>query len=48
MSGNVAVTLDKELDATSIQDLMTISDSEICVYSDLYSDIAKELEIFNL
>lgn len=43
MSGNVAVPLDKELDAAGIQDLLTRSDSEICVYSDSYSDIAKEL-----
>lgn len=43
MSGNVAVPLDKELDATGIQDLLTRSDSQICVYSDSYSDIAREL-----
>lgn len=43
MSGNVAVPLDKELGAAGIQDLLTRSDSEICVYSDLYSDIAQEL-----
>lgn len=48
MSGNVAVPLDKELDATGIQDLLTRSESQICVYSDLYSDIAMELMGNNL
>lgn len=43
MSGNVAVPLDKELDAVGIQDLLLRSHSTICVYSDAYSDIAQEL-----
>ena len=42
-SGNVAVPLDKELDAAGIQDLLLRSHSTICVYSDSYSDIAQEL-----
>lgn len=44
MSGNVAVPLDKELDTAGIQDLLTRSNSQICVYSDTYSDVAKELD----
>jgi len=43
MSGNVAVPLDKELDAVGIQDLLLRSDSQVCVYSNAYADIAKEL-----
>ena len=43
ISGNVAVPLDKELDAAGIQDLLNSSDSQVCVYSDLYGDIAREL-----
>ena len=44
MGGNVAVPLDKELDTAGIQDLLTRSNSRICVYSDTYSDVAKELD----
>lgn len=43
MSGNVAVPLDKELDTAGIQDLLTRSNSKVCVYSDTYGDIAKDL-----
>ena len=43
MSGNVAVPLDKELDADGIQDLLLCSYSVICVYSDTYIDIVQEL-----
>ena len=43
MSGNVAVPLDKELDAAGIQDLLLRSHSTICVYSDAYGDIVQEL-----
>lgn len=43
MSGNVAVPLDKELDTAGIQDLLIRSDSQVCVYSDSYGDIATEL-----
>lgn len=43
MSGNVVVPLDKELDAAGIGGLLTHSNSQICVYSDAYSDIAERL-----
>lgn len=43
MSGNIVVPLDKELDAVGIGDLLTHSNSQICVYSDAYSDIAERL-----
>mgnify|MGYP001075908060 CR=1 FL=1 len=43
MNGNVVVPLDKELDAAGIGDLLTHSNSQICVYSDAYSDIAERL-----
>ena len=43
MSGNVAVPLDKELDAAGIGELLAHSDSQICVHSDAYSDIAEKL-----
>lgn len=43
MSGNVVVPLDKELDAAEIGGLLTHSNSQICVYSDTYSDITERL-----
>lgn len=43
MSGNVVVPLDKELDSAGIGDLLTHSNSQICVYSDAYRDIAERL-----
>lgn len=43
MSGNVAVPLDKELGADEIQELLMRSNSQICVYSELYKDVAREL-----
>lgn len=42
-SGNIAVPLDKELDATEIGNLLAHSNSQICIYSDAYSDIAEKL-----
>ena len=44
MSGNVAVPLDKELDTSGLHDLLTRSNSQVCVYSDSFSDVAKELD----
>ena len=35
--------LDKELDAAGIGELLAHSDSQICVHSDAYSDIAEKL-----
>lgn len=43
MSGNVAVPLDKELDAAGIQDLLLRSHSTICIYSATYGDVVQEL-----
>lgn len=43
MSGNVAVPLDKELGIAEISELLTHSDSQTCVYSEAYSDIAERL-----
>lgn len=44
MSGNVAVPLDKELDAANIRELLISSDSTLCFYSNTYSDIAEKIQ----
>lgn len=42
--GNVIVPIDKELGADSIAELLADSESKILIYSDTYSDIAKQLQ----
>ena len=42
--GNVIVPIDKELDADSIFELLTDSESEVLVYSNTYEDIAEQLQ----
>ena len=42
--GNVIVPIDKELDADSVAELLTDSESRVLVYSDTYADIAEELQ----
>ncbi len=42
--GNVIVPIDKELDTDSIAELLTDSESQVLVYSDIYADIAEELQ----
>ena len=42
--GNVIVPIDKELDADSIFELLTDSESKVLVYSSTYADIAEQLQ----
>lgn len=42
--GNVIVPIDKELDADSIAELLTDSESKVLVYSNIYADIAEQLQ----
>lgn len=42
--GNIIVPIDKELDADSIAELLSDSDSVVLVYSNTYSDIAEQLQ----
>lgn len=42
--GNVIVPIDKELDADSIAELLTDSESKVLVYSNTYTDIAEQLQ----
>jgi len=42
--GNVIVPIDKELDANSIAELLTDSESKVLVYSNTYADIAEQLQ----
>ena len=42
--GNVIVPIDKELDADSIAELLTDSESKVLVYSNTYADIAEQLQ----
>ena len=42
--GNVIVPIDKELDADSIAELLTDSESKMLVYSNTYADIAEQLQ----
>lgn len=42
--GNVIVPIDKELDAESIAELLTDSESKLLVYSNTYADIAEQLQ----
>lgn len=42
--GNVIVPIDKELDAESIAELLTDSESKVLVYSKTYADIAEQLQ----
>lgn len=42
--GNVIVPIDKELDADSIAELLTDSESKVLVYSNTYEDIAEQLQ----
>lgn len=42
--GNVIVPIDKELDAESIAELLTDSESKVLVYSNTYADIAEQLQ----
>jgi len=48
LGGNVIVPVDKELSADEIENILVSSDSTVLVYSDMYSDIAKELMKKNL
>ncbi len=41
---NVVVPIDKELDADSIAELLTDSESKVLVYSNTYADIAEQLQ----
>ncbi len=42
--GNVIVPIDKELDAESIAELLTDSESKVLVYSNTYADIVEQLQ----
>ncbi len=42
--GNVIVPIDKELDADTIAELLTDSESKVLVYSNTYADIAEQLQ----
>lgn len=44
---NVAVPIDKELDAQSIQELLVDSECKAIIYSDTYEDIIEQLKTFN-
>lgn len=42
--GNVIVPIDKELDAESVAELLTDSESKVLIYSNTYEDIAEQLQ----
>lgn len=42
--GNIIVPIDKELDADSIAELLTDSESKVLVYSNTYADIVEQLQ----